>query len=244
MLSFTVWLTSFSMIVRASLLIVSVSLEPSSVTAEFSNWEVTNILPERAVYQRSLICKTLLSPFPSHFQCLGLWPSQNLLSLWGPAFHFLEFEELEESNGLRFEIAQWASSLPSGLVVAKDAVRGLSRPLLSSCAHLQALSAFPQSACTCYFLHSTALGLLEPMTNLCKNKKEQCPCLKLDKLWGVIYSPSAYWDQTEPGTLPAVIPYMASSSSMGCFSSSLPVFPRSAFLMNYLHMNPHLRICF
>lgn len=159
-------------------------------------------------------------------------------------FTFLDFEKLEKSNGLRSETAQGALSPPLELVCVEDAVRDLPRPLLSSCVHPQLLSALFPRICSCYFLHSTALGLLEPVTEWYGSKKEQHLCPKLDKLCGAVCTPSACPDQAEDGILPAVIPCMTSSPSTCCFSSSLPVSPGSTCLMNHLHMNPHLRICF
>ena len=224
---------------RASLLIMSVSLEPSTVSMEFSNWAVTSILAERAIYQRSLICKILLSPITSQFQWLGFWSLQNVLRLWRLAFHFLEFEKLEKSNGLRFEIAQGALSPLLELVVAEDALSALRRPLLSSCAHPQLLSALFAT-----FFGALSLGYWSQWLIGAGVRKSS--------------TPASSWTSSEVQLAPQVpveirlrmglclqsYPCVASSPSMRCFSSSLPVSPRSDFLKNPLRMNPHLRICF
>lgn len=106
----------------------------------------------------------------------------NVLRLWRLAFHFLDFEKLEKSNGLRSEIAQGVVSPPLEPVMVEDAGGALPRPLLSSCAHSQLLCVLLLRAYTCHLLQSPAPGLLQPMMGWCRNVREQRPCLKLKKL--------------------------------------------------------------
>lgn len=104
-----------------------------------------------------------------------------MLRLWRLAFHFLDFEILGKSNGLRSELVQGVLS-PVELVVMEDTVGVLPR---SACLPVL-IPKHPRTlllrACTCHFLHGMALGILDPVTNWGRRVKQQLPCLRLDQL--------------------------------------------------------------
>lgn len=179
------------------------SLAQAEWLLNFQTGEVTSILAERAIYQRSFICK-IRGPFTSQYWWLGLWSSTECTLAFKTGFSLLGTCKVGNIKmRLDFEKAQGDFSPPLELVIVEDAVRDMSSDhCCVARLNLGCCLALLQRACTCYFLQSTALGLLEPMTSWCKSKKGAMPLIKL---WGLICTASGYWNQAEGGTLPAVI---------------------------------------